>query len=115
MATDPVAVVAAQVDAYNARGLDCFLQCYSPDAVIEDGNGHVLMRGHEAMRRRYGQLFAQSPELHCEILQRIHVGPWVIDEEAITGFQFAWFPTEMHAVAIYRVEGDFIVHLRGLM
>ena len=60
METDPVAVVAAQVDAYNARDLDRFLECYSPDAVIEDGSGQVLMRGREAMRGVYGQLFASS-------------------------------------------------------
>ncbi len=109
METDPVAVVAAQVDAYNARDLDRFLKCYSPDAVIEDGSGQVLMRGV------YGQLFAQSPELHCEIRQRIRVGPYVVDEEAITGFHLAGFPTEVHAAAVYRVEGDRIVYVRGLM
>jgi len=115
METDPVAVVAAQVDAYNARDLDRFLECYSPDAVIEDGSGQVLLRGREAMRPVYGQLFAQSPELHCEIRQRIRVGPYVVDEEAITGFHLAGFPTEVHAAAVYRVEGDRIVHVRGLM
>lgn len=56
METDPVAVVAAQVDAYNARDVDRFLECYSPDAVIEDGSGKVLMRGREAMRPVYRQL-----------------------------------------------------------
>ena len=115
MRTDPVAVVAAQVDAYNARDLDRFLECYSPDAVIEDGSGQVLMRGREAMRGVYRQLFAQSPQLHCEIRQRICVGSYVIDEEAITGFHLAGFPTELHAACVYRVEGDHIEYARGLM
>lgn len=60
-------------------------------------------------------LFAQSPELHCKIRQRICVGPYVVDEEAITGFHLAGFPTEVHAAAVYRVEADHIVHVRGLM
>jgi len=115
MGTDPAAVVAAQVEAYNARDLDRFLECYSADAVIEDGSGQVLMRGREAMRGVYAQLFAQSPELHCEIRQRISVGPYVVDEEAITGLHLAGFPTEMHAACVYRVEGDHIVYARGLM
>jgi uncharacterized protein (TIGR02246 family) len=115
METDPIAVVATQLDAYNARDVDRFLACYSPDAVIEDGRGQVLMRGHDAMRPIYAQLFAQSPELHCEIRQRIHVGQYVIDEEAITGFYLAGFPTDIHAAAIYRVEGERIVYVRGLM
>ena len=114
METIAVDVIAAQVDAYNARNLDRFLECYAPDAVIEDGTGQVLMRGRDAMRSVYGQLFAQSPELHCEILQRICVGPYVVDEEAITGFHLAGFPTEVHAAAVYRVEGGRIAHVRGL-
>jgi hypothetical protein len=67
------------------------------------------------MRAVYGQLFAQSPKLHCEIRQRICVGPYVVDEEEITGFHFAGFPTEVHAAAVYRVERGRIVHVRGLM
>lgn len=108
-------VVAAQVDAYNARDLERFLGCYAADAVIEDGTGQVLMRGHEAMRGLYGQLFAQSPELRCEIRQRIRVGPFVVDEEAVSGVHLAGFPTDVHAAAVYRVEGNRIVHMRLLM
>ena len=108
-------VIDAQVDAYNARDLERFLDHYAPDAVIEDGAGQVLMRGREAMKGLYGQLFAQSPELHCEIRQRIRVGPYVVDEEEITGFHLAGFPTEVHGAAVYRVEGDKIVHVRLLM
>ena len=115
METDPVVVVSAQVDAYNARDLDRFLDCYSPDAVIEDASGQVLMRGRDSMRGVYEQLFAQSPKLHCEIRQRIHVGRYVIDEEAITGFHCAGYPTEVHAAAVYRVEGVRIVYVRGFM
>ena len=108
-------VVAAQVNAYNARDLERFLECYAPDATIEDGSGKVLMRGREAMRSLYGQLFAQSPELRCEIRQRIRVGPYVVDEESVSGFHLDGFPTEVHAAAVYRVEGDLIAHVRLLM
>ena len=79
-------VISIQVDAYNARDLERFLACYKPEVVIEDGVGQVLMQGHEAVRDLYSQLFAQSPTLHCEIRQRIRVGSFVVDEEAVTGF-----------------------------
>ena len=108
-------VVATQLDAYNARDLERFLSCYTPEAVIEDGAGNVMMRGREAMRALYGKVFAQSPELHCEIRQRIRIGNYVVDEEAITGLHLDGFPTEVHAAAVYRVEGDRIAHLRVLM
>jgi uncharacterized protein (TIGR02246 family) len=108
-------VVAAQVEAYNARDLERFLACYAPDVVVEDGTGQVLMRGHEAMRGMYGQLFAASPELHCDIRQRIRVGAYVVDEEAVTGFHLDGFPTELNAAAVYRVEDGRIAHVRLLI
>jgi uncharacterized protein (TIGR02246 family) len=112
---DPVRIVQAQVDAFNARDLEGFVHSYSPDALIEDGLGNTMARGHDAIRTLYGQLFAQSPDLHVEIPQRIHVGSYVLDEEAVTGFVFAGFPTEMRADAVYRVDGNTIVHSRLLM
>jgi hypothetical protein len=115
MQIDPTVVVAAQLDAYNVRDLDRFLKCYSEDAVIEDGTGQVLMKGRNAMAAFYGQIFAQSPELHCEIKSRISVGSYVVDEEAITGLRFAGFPSDLHSAVVYRVDGDHIVHVRLLM
>ena len=112
---DPVQVVQEQVDAFNARDIERFVHSYSPDALIEDGLGNSMARGHEAIRALYGQLFAQSPDLHVEIPQRIQVGSFVIDEETITGFVFAGFPTEMRAAAVYRVEGNTIMHSRLMM
>ena len=105
--------VQAQLDAYNARDVERFVACYSPDVVMEDGAGQVLLRGHDAMRGMYAQLFARSPELHCELQSRIRVGAYVIDEERVTGFGAA-AAGGLHAVAIYRVEGELITHVRML-
>lgn len=103
--------VQAQLDAYNARDLEAFVACYAPDVVMEDGQGQVMLRGHEAMRGVYGRLFSGSPELNCRLVSRIRVGPYVLDEERVTGFGG---PGEVHAVAVYRVEDDLIVHVRML-
>ncbi|MGE5674164.1 MAG: nuclear transport factor 2 family protein [Mycobacterium leprae] len=102
--------VPAQLEAYNARDLERFIACYSPDVIIEDGAGNRLMQGHDEMRARYGPMFAQYPELHCRLASRIRIGEYVVDEERITGRR----PEEEHAVAIYRVSGEKIVHVRFL-
>ena len=115
MATDPVGVITAQLNAYNARDLEGFLECYLEGAIIEDGRGEVLMRGRDAMAAFYGQIFAQSPQLHCDIKSRISVGPYVIDEEVITGLRFAGFPTDLRSAVVYRVDGKHIAHVRLLM
>lgn len=97
--------VEQQVEAYNARDLDGFLACYSPKVVIEDAEGLTLMRGHDEMRTGYEQLFADSPELHAEILTRLRIGSYVIDEERVTGRAGG----DLHAVAIYRLDGDGLI------
>jgi hypothetical protein len=101
--SDPV---ERQVEAYNLRDLDAFISCYSPDVVIEDATGIVVMQGHEARRRVYGDMFGQSPELHAEIPTRIRIGEYVIDEELVTGLRGS--PDEIRVAVIYHVSGDVI-------
>ena len=63
------------------------------------------MSGHDAMRERYGQLFAGSPDLHAEIVTRIRVGSYVIDEEQVTGGPGG----DVHAAAIYRLDAAGLI------
>lgn len=109
MAKDPV---EEQLAAYNARDLDHFLACYAPDVVIEDPLGKHLMEGHEAMRTAYGRLFTNSPNLHCDVVNRIRVGSFAIDEERVTGWIVPGMPDEVHAAVIYLVKDGLITHVR---
>jgi uncharacterized protein (TIGR02246 family) len=102
--------VARQVSAYNRRDLDSFLDCYAPDAVIENVNGDALMEGHAAIRAAYGELFAGSPELHVEIATRIRIGEYVIDEEVVTGRRES--PEATRVAAIYHVRDGAIDRVR---
>ena len=102
--------VQSQLDAYNAHNVEDFIACYSANCLFEDGAGNRLMSGHAEMRSRYTALFAASPRLHCELVQRIRIGHYVIDEERITGR----VPAMSHAVVIYRVENGLIQHVRFL-
>ena len=107
--------VQGQIDAFNNRDLEGFLSHYAADAVIEDGEGNVMMRGHEGMRQLYGALFANSPDLHAEIVNRIRVGNYVVDEERGTGLQLQGFPSEMHGIVVYRIQDNKIAHARLLL
>jgi uncharacterized protein (TIGR02246 family) len=92
--------VERQVRAYNEGDLEEFIACYAEDVVFEDGDGIALMSGREEIRERYGRLFARAPSLHGEIVTRIRVGSYVVDEERITGRPDG----ELHTVAIYRLD-----------
>lgn len=106
--------VTSLVDAMNARRLDRFLDCFSEDAVIEDAEGTATLQGRDAIRRAYGTLFTQSDLLQCEARQRMQVGPWVIEEQVITGANIDRMPYDQHMAVVYRLDGDKITHVRVL-
>ena len=105
--TDPV---ASQLAAYNAQDIDGFCACYHDDVVIEDGNGKVLSTGVDTLRTRYGALFVQHPNNRAELVARMRIGPWVIDEERVTGRNTA----PLRAIAIYQVLEGRIASVRFL-
>ncbi|WP_282075399.1 nuclear transport factor 2 family protein [Maribacter aquivivus] len=101
---DPEVIVQKQLEAYNNRDIDGFLATYSKQAKIYRYSGELQSDGSDAMRSGYADFFNSSPDLHCEIVNRIVIGNKVIDEESITanGKTFK-------AVAIYEVENNEIV------
>lgn len=102
------AIVQRQLDAYNAHDLDGFLATYAPDAELFDlpGAATPTTSGHDEMRGIYGGIFAQLPDLRCDIANRIVSGAYVVDHEICTT-GIAGEP-EMRAIAIYQVENNLI-------
>ncbi len=102
--------VEAQLEAYNRLAVDDFAPWFAEDVIVEEGLGARLVRGREPLRERYRAMFAANPRLHCELVSRVRVGAWVIDEERITGRS----ESAEHVVAVYRVDDGVIVHVRFL-
>ncbi len=101
--TDPEGVVQEQLDAYNARDVDWFMATYSEDVTLYNFPEDKFATGLAKMRDRYAGFFEATPDLHCDIKNRIVIGNKVIDEEYITanGRHFS-------AVAIYEVANGLI-------
>ena len=111
---DPVQVVQAFIDAFNARDVDRVVGCFSADAVIQDDAGTVFAQGAEAIRAHFGGFLPHSPNLHSEIRSRIHVGSWVAQEEHVTGLVLVEPVPEFSIIDAYRVENGKIVKCIGL-
>jgi hypothetical protein len=79
----PLAVVQAQLDAFNTKDLDALLRAYAPDAEQFTLHGERFAKGHEELRARYAVRFAE-PDLHARLLSRIVMGNIVTDLELIT-------------------------------
>lgn len=78
-----IAVVQAQLDAYNAKDIEALLATYSPDAEQFALHGARLASGHDEMRSRFLARFAE-PDLHARLLSRTVMTGLVVDLELIT-------------------------------
>ena len=102
--------VEAQLKAYNNRDIDNFVSNFSTNCICEDSNGNILIQGRDAMHVSYGKMFADSPNLHCNIVSRTVVGNYIFDEERVTGRGGS--EEERHVMAVYTVYDGLIQHVR---
>lgn len=97
-----------QLDAYNARDIEAFVAAYHPDVTLLDlKTSQPLGLGREELRSTYGELFAQTPNLHAAVVSRVVVGNVAFDREVVTGRQAGAPP--LHAMAIYEVDDDALI------
>lgn len=103
----PLAVVQAQLDAYNAKDLDALMRTYAPDAQQFALHGGLLAQGHEQIRPRYRERFAE-PDLQARLLSRQVSGNFVTDLEIVTR-NFPQGPGTVEMLCVYEVVDGRIV------
>lgn len=115
MTRDPVQL---QLDAYNAHDLEAFVACYAPQVRIYDAGGALVADGSDGVRARYGPLFAASPQLRAEVVQRTRVGGadawYVVDSERVSGRNQPGAPARFEVLVLYCGRGDLIHEVRFL-
>ena len=90
--------------------MDLMAAGYAPDARIFGMDGEVLAAGRDEIRALFSDAYERNPTLHYEIQTRIEVGPFVIDEERISGFSDGREP--VRSAISYRIEGGFVTEVR---
>ena len=95
-------IVQQQLDAYNKGDLEAFVKCYAEDVILYNfPNNEIQIEGRTQLKESYHPLFAQNPDLHCELLNRMVLGDKIIDHERISGLAKS---SGFEAVAIYQVK-----------
>lgn len=105
----PYDVVKAQLDAYNARDIDAFMQCWAKDARMYAHPDTLLTEGHAAIRARHVERF-KEPDLYAHLMDRTVIGETVIDRERVT----RTFPEgrgEIDVIGIYEVKDGLITRV----
>lgn len=92
-------IVQRQLDAYNERNLDDFAYTFLDNVKAYNFPNKLLFEGKERLRTNFEGFFERTPNLNCEIKNRIVIGNIVIDEEYITANE-----NNFSAVAIYEVQ-----------
>ena len=101
----PADLAQRQLNAYNARDIDAFLEPYADDVELYTLSDKLIGKGKDAMRKQYAGMFAKTPILHCELVNRMVVNNTVVDQERVT---FAADREPVQAIAIYKIEGGKI-------
>jgi len=105
IAVTPEHLAQQQLNGYNARNIDAFLLPYAEGVKIYNFPHELLYEGKEMMRTTYQSMFERTPDLHCELKNRIIMGNTVIDQERVTGFDNDFV---LEATAIYKIKNDVI-------
>ena len=102
----PVMLVQKQLNAYNARNLEAFLEPYADEVEIGKVGGKTEKMNKDKLKSDYS--FINTVKyLYCRILNRIVVGNTVIDQEEV------WLSPKpenlIHAAAVYLIRNGKIV------
>lgn len=106
----PVDLANEQLDAYNKRDIEAFLRPYSDSVSVYNGKGQQLYKGKEIMRDRYGEMFKNTPNLNCTLVNRIAVNNTVIEHEEVT----KGAGPKIYAIVMYKVLADKIQEVHFL-
>lgn len=101
----PEILAQQQLNGYNARNIDAFMEPYSEDVELYVFPSKLISKGKEAMRKSYSAMFEKAPDLHCEIKSRIVNGNFVIDQESVSGMRKNG---KVEATAIYEIKDNKI-------
>jgi|TARA_R110002020_G_scaffold396281_1_gene606295 imidazolonepropionase-like amidohydrolase len=99
----PEQIVQRQVNAYNARNIEAFMDTYADDIKIYNFPDVLSMDGKEQMRQQFSAMFESVPNLYCEIKNRIVLGNKVVDREYVR-----FGETYSSVIAIYEVTNGKI-------
>jgi hypothetical protein len=100
----PAALVQRQLNAYNARNIEAFMEPYADDVEFYDYPDKLLGKGKDALRKVYAAIFNKFAPLHCELKGRMVQGNVVIDNERVTGIG----NNVIKGIVIYNIENNKI-------
>jgi hypothetical protein len=109
--TDPVTVVNAQVDAYNAHDVDAFAACYANSIHIQNlsASNKPDIQGQDMLRKGYAFLTRMPKDFHVQVMQQMVSGTIVVNLERVMGRPDGKPPIDV--IAIFDVRDGKIANV----
>ena len=105
----PEGIVQKQLEAYNKRNIDSFMETMSPQVSLYNFPNDTIARGFETVKKRYNDFFKSSPDLNSTLKNRIVYNNKVIDHEYITAKGKSY-----ELIAIYTITSGKISNIHIL-
>jgi len=103
---DPAYPVKMQLEAYNARDIESFMQWWADDCAYHAFPDTPLAHGTVEIRARHVERF-KEPDLFGKLLNRSVVGNVVVDHETVRR-SFPEGPGEVDVICIYEIDNGKI-------
>jgi hypothetical protein len=100
-----VAVIDALLDAYNAGDARRFAEFFAEDAVHGVLHSDQYLHGRDAIHARYVEVFAMYPQNRSVVVNRMALGPFVLDHEKVSRSPDS---EPFEVVVIYTFDGGLI-------
>lgn len=104
-------VVQQQYDAYNRHDLDAFVAAHAPDVRMYRYPDSLVIEGRDALRERFGKLFASAPQVHANVDARMTHGDMVVWKETATGMPGGKTNT---MIFVWEVRNGLITRVLGI-
>ncbi|MCZ8216255.1 MAG: nuclear transport factor 2 family protein [Cyclobacteriaceae bacterium] len=101
----PEQLAEHQLQGYNERNIDKFLEAYSDSVKVYMFPDKLMYTGKDKMKSNYEGRFNSNPDLHCTLKSRMVLGNTVIDEERVLLNKSRPL---LEAIAIYKVAAGKI-------
>lgn len=96
----PDKIVQKQVERFNSRDLDGFVNCYTSDVLVTNFPSDTISVGRIALKEGYKRFYDRTPNVEVKVSNRIVIGSTVIDQEVVTIND-----KQNLQVAVYEVNG----------
>lgn len=96
----PDKIVQQQVERFNARDLEGFVNCYTADVVVTNFPSDTISVGGANLKEGYKRFYDKTADVEVKVSNRIVIGSTVIDQEVVTIND-----QQNLQVAVYEVDG----------